>query len=144
MHRFQEYGANEIHIALIKGEPKDNIATVRVHSLNPLKDLFLAKDSKHSWDIHSAMQTIADSDCGVFVWIDNGSPINLSDALDKLNKKSIHESGEPYRSIGVGAQILRLLGVKDMKLLSSPAKFNVSGFDLNIIESINVPHRPSL
>lgn len=143
LHRFQEYGASEIHIALTKGEPSEGVATVRVHSLNPLRDLLGASDSttgKSGWDIRAALKEIGQSDRGVFVWIDNGAPVDLSDALDKCKaNNSIHEAKEPYRSIGVGAQILKLLDVRDMRLLSSPAKFNVSGFDLNIVESVSVP-----
>ncbi|WP_435938849.1 bifunctional 3,4-dihydroxy-2-butanone-4-phosphate synthase/GTP cyclohydrolase II [Moraxella bovoculi] len=143
LHRFQEYGASEIHIALTKGEPSEGVATVRVHSLNPLRDLLGASDSttgKSGWDIRAALKEIGQSDRGVFVWIDNGAPVDLSGALDKCKaNNSIHEAQEPYRSIGVGAQILRLLDVRDMRLLSSPAKFNVSGFDLNIVESVSAP-----
>lgn len=143
LHRFQEYGASEIHIALTKGEPSEGVATVRVHSLNPLRDLLGASDSttgKSGWDIRAALKEIGQSDRGVFVWIDNGAPVDLSDALDKCKaNNSIHEAKEPYRSIGVGAQILKLLDVRDMRLLSSPAKFNVSGFDLNIVESVSAP-----
>ena len=143
LHRFQEYGASEIHIALTKGEPSEGVATVRVHSLNPLRDLLGASDSttgKSGWDIRAALKEISQNDRGVFVWIDNDAPVDLSDALDKCKaNNSIHEAQEPYRSIGVGAQILRLLGVRDMRLLSSPAKFNVSGFDLNIVESVAAP-----
>lgn len=143
LHRFQEYGASEIHIALTKGEPSEGVATVRVHSLNPLRDLLGASDSttgKSGWDMRAALKEISQNDRGVFVWIDNGAPVDLSDALDKCKaNNSIHEAQEPYRSIGVGAQILRLLGVRDMRLLSSPAKFNVSGFDLNIVESVAAP-----
>lgn len=143
LHRFQEYGATEIHIALTKGDLTSGIATVRVHSLNPLKDLLGATDAatgKSGWDIRAALKEIGQSERGVFVWIDNGTAINLSDELDKSKShNSVHKAQEPYRSIGVGAQILRLLGVRNMRLLSSPAKFNVSGFDLNIVESISAP-----
>ncbi|OOR88174.1 3,4-dihydroxy-2-butanone-4-phosphate synthase [Moraxella caviae] len=143
LHRFKEYGANETHIALVKGEPKNGVATVRVHSLNPLKDLFAATENetgKGGWNVRSALQEIAKSEQGVFVWIDNGRAVDVSAALDKSKKSgSIHETSEPYRSIGVGAQILKQLGVTDMRLLSSPAKFNVSGFDLNIVESVAAP-----
>lgn len=110
---------------------------MRVHALNPLKDLFGHTDSKHSWDIRSALAQIGQSEQGVFVWIDSGRAVDVSGALDKCQANvSVHESSEPYRSIGVGAQILKQLGVKDMRLLSSSAKFNVSGFDLNIVEVV--------
>ncbi|OOR87468.1 3,4-dihydroxy-2-butanone-4-phosphate synthase [Moraxella bovis] len=137
LYRFREYGADEIHIALVKGDPSRGVATVRVHALNPLKDLFGHTDSKHSWDIRSALAQIGQSEQGVFVWIDSGRAVDVSGALDKCQANvSVHESSEPYRSIGVGAQILKQLGVKDMRLLSSSAKFNVSGFDLNIVEVV--------
>lgn len=137
LYRFREYGADETHIALVKGNPSCGIATVRVHALNPLKDLFGHINSKHSWDIRSALAEIGRSEQGVFVWIDPGHAVDISGALDKFQANtSVHESGEPYRSIGVGAQILKQLGVKDMQLLSSSAKFNVSGFDLNIVKVI--------
>ncbi|MDO5652059.1 MAG: 3,4-dihydroxy-2-butanone-4-phosphate synthase [Moraxella sp.] len=143
LHRFKEYGTDEIHIALTKGDLADGVSTVRVHAFNPLKDLFAVSESmtgKAGWNIQSALQEIAKSERGVLVWIDNGTPINISHALEKCRAhNSIHEANEPYRSIGVGAQILRLLGVKDMKLLSTPAKFNLSGFDLNIVESVPAP-----
>lgn len=138
LHRFREYGAASVHVALVKGDPKAGVSTVRVHGLNPLKDLFGATGSKHSWDIRSALATIAQSERGVLVWIESEQAVNVSGALDKLTThNSVHETAEPYRSIGVGAQILRLLGVRDMRLLSSNAKFNISGFDLNIVEMVS-------
>ncbi|WP_323841011.1 MULTISPECIES: 3,4-dihydroxy-2-butanone-4-phosphate synthase [unclassified Moraxella] len=139
LHRFREYGTSQTHIALVKGDLKHGISTVRVHSLNPLKDLFGA-NVKDGWDMHLALQAIANSEQGVFLWIDEGKTLDISNALDKCQQNnSIHEESEPYRTIGVGAQILKLLGVRDMQLLSSPAKFNISGFDLNIVESISAP-----
>ena len=138
LYRFKEYGADETHIALVKGNPKAGVSTVRVHSLNPLKDLFAQADNKHSWDMRSALAEIAKSEQGVFVWIDTGKPINICERLDKQGE-SVHETTEPYRSIGVGAQILRHLGVSDMRLLSSAAKFNLSGFELNIVEMVAHP-----
>lgn len=138
LYRFKEYGADETHIALVKGDPSAGVSTVRVHSLNPLKDLFAQTDNKHSWDLRSALSEIGKSEQGVFVWIDTGRPVSISERLDKQGE-SVHETAEPYRSIGVGAQILKQLGVSDMRLLSSNAKFNLSGFDLNIVEMVCHP-----
>ncbi|MDO4897503.1 MAG: bifunctional 3,4-dihydroxy-2-butanone-4-phosphate synthase/GTP cyclohydrolase II [Moraxella sp.] len=138
LYRFKEYGADETHIALVKGDLSRGVATVRVHSLNPLKDLFAQKDNKHSWDVRSALATIGQSEQGVFVWIDNGQKVDICGRLDK-HGESVREMAEPYRSIGVGAQILKHLGVSDMRLLSSTAKFNLSGFGLNIVETVTQP-----
>lgn len=141
LYRFKEYGATQTHIALVKGDVSQGVPTVRVHSLNPLKDLFALKTTgKRSWDVQSALREIGNSEQGVFVWIDTGEVPDINAALQKQHiTKGVHEANEPYRSIGVGAQILRLLGVSQMRLLSSPAKFNVSGFDLTIVESVSAP-----
>ena len=140
LYRFKEYGATQTHIALAKGDLSQGVPTVRVHSLNPLKDLFALKTTKRSWDVQSALREIGQSEQGVLVWIDTGVAPDIDTALQRQNaNKGVHEANEPYRSIGVGAQILRLLGVSQMRLLSSPAKFNVSGFDLTIVESVSAP-----
>ena len=76
------------------------------------------------------------------VWIGNHEPTDLGDALDKaaLNEALSTITQQPYRSIGVGAQILRHLGVRDMRLLSSPMKFYaLSGFDLNVVDFVHAP-----
>ena len=52
-------------------------------------------------------------------------------------RRSLTMSGPAYRNIGTGSQILRELGVRKMRLLSSPMKFNaLSGFDLEIVEYV--------
>lgn len=138
LHRFKEYGSEDVHLALVKGTPTDGIAsTVRVHSFSPMKDLFGAVAGSH-WNIHTALQSIAKAQHGVFVWIGQGDKMDLADELDNFGKDGGKKSvREPYQTIGVGAQILKQLGVKHMKLLSSPAKFNgLSGFGLDITECV--------
>ena len=78
------------------------------------------------------------------VWIGSHQPVDLGDALDKAagNESLSTITQQPYRSIGVGAQILRHLGVRDMRLLSSPMKFYaLSGFDLNVVDFVNAPNK---
>ena len=121
------------------------VSTVRVHGFHPLRDLFAAKNDttgRSGWSVQSALAEINASERGVLVWIGNHQPIDLGDALDKAsdNKSLSTLTHQPYRSIGVGAQILRHLGVRDMRLLSSPMKFYaLSGFDLNVVDFVNAP-----
>lgn len=140
-YRFCEYGSNDTHLALVKGSPQAGVvSTVRVHSFNPVKDLFGIQGSSQ-WDIGRALEEIGRAKHGVFVWIGHGNEVNWSAEFDQLKSptpKSVHSRREPYQTIGVGAQILRQLGVKDMRLLSSPMKFNgLSGFELNVVETIS-------
>lgn len=149
LHRFQELGANETHIALVKGNPRGNIATVRVHGFHPLRDLFAIQKSQkktQGWSVQAALAEISQQDNGVLVWINNDAPVDIGEALDKLsnNQSQSGLSKQPYRSIGVGAQILRHLGVSDMRLLSSPMKFQaLSGFELNVVEFVSSPTLPT-
>lgn len=77
----------------------------------------------------------------MLVWIGHDDTLNLGDGFEALkDKQSVTSVNRraPYQTIGVGAQILKHLGVKDMRLLSSPIKFNaLSGFDLNVVETID-------
>lgn len=139
-YRFCEYGSDDIHLAFVKGSPKEGVvSTVRVHSFNPMKDLFGIKQGSQ-WDIGRALEQIAHAQHGVFVWIGQGDEMGLAYALDglKMPTPQLSASRELYQTIGVGAQILHLLGVKDMKLLSSPATFNaLSGFGLNVVQTLS-------
>lgn len=57
-------------------------------------------------------------------------------------RKPASENSPAYRNIGIGAQILRALGVRRMRLLSSPMRFNaLSGFDLEVVECVPAPKR---
>lgn len=148
-YRFCEYGSDDVHFALVKGKPSEGVTTVRVHSFEPLRDLFglngyNSQSAKSNWDIHSSLAHLAECERGVFVWIGHGDELEMKNALDNLAKTANNEAPklrtikrQPYSTIGVGAQILRHLGVRDMKLLSSAVKFNaLSGFDLNIVEMV--------
>ena len=128
-YRFKEKNANDTHVALVKGKPSDGVTTVRVHSFQPLRDLFgvqTPQNGKSNWSIRSALEVLGKEERGVFVWIGNDSPIDMGEALDNFinNTLATPSKYQPYRTVGVGAQILRHLGVRDIKLISSPKKFN--------------------
>ncbi len=117
--------SNEINnlqaTAVIKGDIKPNAPTaVRVHALNIQKDLI----SGHN-PVHHAMQAMAKYDQGVFLLMQSGT---------KMMPEAQTKDGE-LRNYGIGAQILKDLGVKDMILLSSSEKhvIGLHGFGLNIV-----------
>ena len=141
LYRYSEHGTPDTHFALVKGNPRDGVTTVRVHGFNPMRDLFGARyQGKPTWNIHSALQTLSQSERGVLVWVGQSEPVNLGEALDQFNstKPAANLGAQQYRSIGTGAQILRELGVRQMRLLSSPLRFNaLSGFDLEVVEYLS-------
>lgn len=138
LHRFSEFGSDDVHLAFVKGQPTGAVSTVRVHSFSPMKDLFGIQQEGSRWTIQNALKEIANVEHGVVVWIGHSDELLLNEAFDELtNKNKPTTRRAPYQTIGVGAQILRHLGVKDMRLLSSPVKFNaLSGFNLNVVEVV--------
>ncbi len=69
LYRYRELGNPDIHLALVKGEPKEGVTTVRVHGFNPVRDLLKLnkKDGEPAWNLDKALQEIASSDRGVLV-----------------------------------------------------------------------------
>lgn len=143
LHRFREQGSSLSHLALVKGDPSQGISTVRVHAYNPLRDLFTVQvQGRPAWDIHTVLDTLADCERGVLVWIDQDHPTPLGQALDQWQNDTVPAATAQYRTIGIGAQILRELGVRQMRLLSSPMRFNaLSGFDLEVVETLSPTHQ---
>ncbi len=120
------------------------MTTVRVHGFNPIRDLLKQKkaDGTSAWNIDSALQEIAKNERGVLVWIGQNQLPDLGPALvqqaEPRQGKSNAALSQQYQTIGVGAQILRDVGVKKMRLLSSPLRFNaLSGFDLEVEEYVS-------
>ena len=143
LYKYREIGSPDIHLALVKGEPKQGVTTVRVHGFNPVRDLLKLNkaDGSTAWSLDLALRTISESDRGVLVWIGQDHLEDLGHAIHHLNQpmplKSNAALSQQYQTIGVGAQILRDLGVEKMKLLSSPLRFNaLSGFNLEVVEYI--------
>lgn len=133
-----------IHIALVHGTPTEDQETlVRVHEPVTVLDFLDAKVSNHSWPLVQALQEIAGSKAGVAVLL-NASGItapNDSDWLaqfQKLNGVKTENSAPlarktDFRSYGIGAQILKDLGVGKMRLLANPIPVpSLSGYKLEV------------
>ena len=83
------------------------------------------------------MAEVAKAGSGVVLLL--GNPINGPELLAHLDRQlgQDNKSVTPatYSTVGAGSQILRDLGVRKMRLMSSPMKFNaISGFDLEVVE----------
>jgi 3,4-dihydroxy 2-butanone 4-phosphate synthase/GTP cyclohydrolase II len=144
LYCYDDHVNHAVHIALTKG---DIVAAkkplVRVHIQDTLGDILRIQDPGLGWPIDSAMQRIAAEDAGVIVILREretsrdlvDSVRGLSKSSDELQKK--RDGDGVLRTYGVGAQILRDLGVHDMRVLSAPKQMHgISGFDLEITEYI--------
>jgi len=128
---------DSVHMALTLGAICAETPTlVRVHNADPLRDLLMVKQAGR-WSLRAAMAEVAKSGSGVVLLL--GNPINGPELLAQLERSQGAESKSAspatYSTVGAGSQILRDLGVRKMRLLSSPMKFNaISGFDLEVVE----------
>ena len=121
-----------VHMALTRGEISPEEPTlVRVHNMEPLRDLLLVTVPGR-WSLRAAMSEVAKAGSGVVLLL--GNPLTGPHLLAQLNRQQ-SPSPATYSTVGAGSQILRDLGVRKMRLLSSPMKFNaISGFDLEVVE----------
>ena len=133
-----------VHVALVKGDPAnvDN-PLVRVHLQDTLGDVLGIASDTLGWPIGSAIERIANEEAGVIVVLrDQESSRELMESVERLGKKKRPkkqaESGDSVlRTYGVGAQILRDLGLHRIRVLSAPKNmYAISGFDLEITEYV--------
>ena len=133
-----------IHIALVHGKPSEAQETlVRVHEPVTVLDFLDSNVSTHSWPLAKALEQIAASPTGVAVLL-NASGIaapNDQDWLAQFQKlnQSQEEAKKPlarktdFRSYGIGAQILKDIGVGKMRLLANPSPVpSLSGYKLEV------------
>ncbi len=132
------------HLALVKGDlTKPGPVLVRVHAVNMLSDMLgigLSADTADGSLIAQSMRAIAEEGRGVLVLIRDLRPKSVSSWIGErsgLTPRRVEGNERRLVEIGVGSQILRDLGVRDMVLLTnSPDSVYVGleGFGLKIVE----------
>jgi 3,4-dihydroxy 2-butanone 4-phosphate synthase / GTP cyclohydrolase II len=126
----------QTHLALLSGEPNvDTEVLVRVHE--PLSTLdWLDINSQHTWPLPQALKTIAAASVGVVVLLNCEE--SVPDLLAKFKPTATAIAAKPHRPLdlrtyGLGAHILKSLGVRKMRLMTNPTKMpSMSGFGLEI------------
>ena len=131
----------KIHIALVKGklDSKKEIM-VRVQQNNTLQDVIGINQFGSRLSFSQAMNKINKEGSGVLLLLSHQeTPKELLSNVSFLKgEKKVNQNESPdSRIVGVGAQILKDLGVKKIRLLGASAKYPLTGFDLEITEFIN-------
>jgi 3,4-dihydroxy 2-butanone 4-phosphate synthase / GTP cyclohydrolase II len=133
----------EVHLALAHGRiDGPDAPLVRVHLADTLRDLLGVQGATRAWTLRAAMQRIVEAGNGVVVVLRNQeSPSELAEAVRSfaaaapVQPPETDREGERavLRTFGVGAQILKDLGVRRMRVLSAPKQLHgISAFDLEI------------
>jgi len=141
LHAYEDTINGDVHIALIKGEIHENDEVmVRVQQSNTLQDVMGINEFGSRLSFSQAMKKIETEDKGVLLLLSHSeSPQEILSNISFLKgqKTSKNNEGPDSRIVGVGAQILKELGIKKIRLLGASAKYPLAGFNLEITEFIN-------
>jgi 3,4-dihydroxy 2-butanone 4-phosphate synthase/GTP cyclohydrolase II len=135
LHIYSERVGAATHLALVKGRPAAaREVLVRVHEPLSVMDLLDVRSSgSHSWNFNDALAAVSRAECGVIVLLHRQET-----AEDLLRRAQASEGGSAAPSIalrnyGIGAQILRDLGVRKMRLMALPRPMpSMAGFGLEV------------
>ncbi len=135
LYAYTDRTSNEVHLALTKGEISAEKETlVRVHEPLSVLDFLDPAGSRHTFSLEQAQQALAKAESGVIVLLRR--PETGQDIITGLSGQTPAETPATKwdpRIYGIGAQILRDLGVRKMKLMASPRRMpSMTGFDLEV------------
>jgi 3,4-dihydroxy 2-butanone 4-phosphate synthase/GTP cyclohydrolase II len=140
---FKEMTSDDIHVALVMGDVSSTPAPlVRVHSMLRTGDLLGMIFGHTATEVNHALEHIANAGTGVFLLMRHGhQPDNILDSLKSFASESApSQKGSQQRDIGVGAQILREIGITTMKLMTNRdvQRIGLIGFGLEIVEIVRI------
>lgn len=144
LYCYDDHVNQAVHVALVKGDLNTvDTPLVRVHLQDTLGDVIGAQSRSLGWSLGSVIERIAEEEVGVIVLLrDQESARDFMDSVETLGQhrdelEKRRSGNEVLRTYGVGAQILRDLGLSKIRVLSAPKHmYAISGFDLEITEYV--------
>jgi 3,4-dihydroxy 2-butanone 4-phosphate synthase/GTP cyclohydrolase II len=141
---FEDHINREVHLALVRGQIDARAPTlVRVHRQDTLSDVVGVRDPRLGWPLRDAMRHVASEGRGVIVILRHEeSARELMGAVRALTESrevaaARRERVMDLRTFGTGAQVLRALGVRKMRVMSAPKHIHaLSGFGLEVVEYV--------
>jgi 3,4-dihydroxy 2-butanone 4-phosphate synthase/GTP cyclohydrolase II len=145
---YQDRVQRGVHLALVSGTlDEKSVPLVRVHVADTLRDLLGIRADPRAWTLRAALERVAQSDSGIVVILREAEDSrDLTEALRALvappggaaqvhagSDKPPETSRAVLRTYGIGAQILKDLGVRRMRVLSAPKQMHgLSAFGLEV------------
>ena len=135
------------HLALVHGTVVPELESlVRVHQPVSMLDMLETQSTSHSWSMASAMAAIKAAERGVVVLLNCEESAEqmfaqFTAALTPNIKPQGRAARHDLRTYGIGAQILKDIGVGKMRLLANPRKMpSMTGFDLEVVGYRSTPN----
>ena len=141
---YRQINTEDVHLAISQGNinSEDPVLT-RVHSNTETGDILGILFDGYAEKLHSALYKISEEGKGVLLYIRHGE--KGDEIIEKLKELDTNPENNPsasteQRDFGVGAQILRDLGVQKIKLMTSNPRKRVGliGYGLEIVENVEV------
>jgi 3,4-dihydroxy 2-butanone 4-phosphate synthase/GTP cyclohydrolase II len=142
LHAFEQKTNHQVHIALTMGQWTDEeTVPVRIQSAGVANDIFHLLTSNESSQLEKSLKAISQRGKGAIIYMNqepNGDRLlNRIRSFNKGNTEQKSSFSKDARDFGVGAQIIRFLGIKNIDLLTNnPIKrIGVSGYGLEIVQN---------
>ncbi len=141
---FEQITTGDIHLALKKGDwgPDDEVL-LRVHSSTEIDDLLVNLFDNEKMNVQKPLELIANEGKGVLVYMRHGEKGDT--IIERLKSYQNKEETKPdsnmdQRDFGVGAQIIRELGISKIRLITSSSKRRIGlmGYGLEIVDNIEL------
>ena len=140
---YEDHVNKNVHVALVKGDLNSALPPlVRVHIKDTMRDVVGVQSEKLGWPLRAAMRRVAAEQSGVVVILrPEQTPREFMDTVHQLDAKRAplaHAGATVVRTYGIGAQILKDLGLKRMRVLSAPKQLQgLAAFDLEVTEYVD-------
>ncbi len=138
-HIFQNRLDHRHHLVLTLGDMSPDPTLVRVHSANILSDVFLGKQTGGYHVLGDSLKAIAEEGRGALLYLEPAHA--RQDMVSNLKA----QTGEAVKSMdlrdyGIGAQVLRALGLERIRLLSNRARkvVGLDGYGIEIVEVVEI------
>jgi 3,4-dihydroxy 2-butanone 4-phosphate synthase/GTP cyclohydrolase II len=134
LHVYSDRVGESTHLALMKGAPgPSREVLVRVHEPLSVMDLLDVRSTRHSWNFNDALAAVSRAECGVIVLLHGQETASELLAHARARNGAAPAPAVALRNYGIGAQILKDLGVRKMRLMAQPRRMpSMTGFGLEI------------